>query len=124
MAKCLRRQAFLVPWAHRQPPNVAPVPTLRMTNVPMAQFVHLTALMARGMYSIGNRFQVTYTVNPLHNDSNIFGCACSGGCRVQGVLQSKQQSLESSKSYLCVELYFVIRRHSMSFPETPVKPGW
>jgi hypothetical protein len=59
MAKCLRRVAFLVPWAHRQPPHVAPVSTRGITYVLIKQVVHLSAVMARGMYSIGNRFQIT-----------------------------------------------------------------
>jgi hypothetical protein len=120
LAKCLHRLAFLVPWANWQPLNVAPA---MVAFVSISHLVNLTAVVVRGMYNICNRFQITYIVNPLHHDSNIFGCNCEGGCRGSN-LQSKQQSLESSKSYLCVESYFVIRRRSMiAFPERPVKPG-
>jgi hypothetical protein len=98
MAKCSRRVALSIPWNQRQPPHVAPAPAT--TIVSITHLVHLIAVMASGMYSgIGNRFQITYVVNPLHNDSNIFGCACRGGCRN---IQSETRSLESYKSFLCV----------------------
>jgi hypothetical protein len=115
MAKCLRRVALSIPWAHRKPTFVAPAPRTLTTVVSIKQLVHLIAVMASGMYSIGNRFQTTYIVNPLHNDSNIFGCNCDNGCRLLPDIKPKQQSLESSIPYLCVELSFVIRRCSLLF---------
>jgi hypothetical protein len=94
--------------SHRKLLRVAPA--LVTVNVAMAQVVRLIAVIARGMYIVGNHFQITYIINPLHNGSNIFGCACGGGCRHGfATIQSEIQSLESSKSYLCVELSFVIR---------------
>jgi hypothetical protein len=106
IAKFSRRVALSISWNHKQPPHVAPAPT--QTIVSITHLVHLIAVMASGMYSICNLFQIG---NPLHNDSNIFGCACHGGCRIQ----SEQRSLESYTSYLCVELSFVIRRRSLFF---------
>ena len=106
MVKCLRRVAHSVPWAHRQPTSVAPA--LAANIVSMTPLAHLIAVMAHGMYSIGNRPQITHIVNPLHIDSNIFGCNCDDGCRRKSFepVQPKQQSLESHESYLCVELTF------------------
>ena len=108
--KCLLRLASS--WAHRQPTiaALAPAPTTVWITHP----AHLTAVMARGTYNIGIRFHITCIVNTLHNDSNIFGCNCDGGCRAPKV-QSKEQSLETFKSNLCVESSFVIQWRSLLF---------
>jgi hypothetical protein len=93
----------------------------------MAHLVLLIAVMAGGKYNIGNRFQITYIVNPPHNhDSNFFGCNCDGGCRrgfKLATIQSKQ-NLESIKSYLCVEVSFLyIYEDAYAFPERTVNRG-
>ena len=119
MAKCSRR-VFLSLAAQWRAPTVAPAPAI--TIVSITHLVHLIAVMASGMYSMGNRFQITEVVNFLHNDSNIFGCACKGGCRRKSI-QSEQQSLESYMSYLCVELFFVLQRRSLFLSERPVNQG-
>ena len=99
MAKCLR--SVPIPCARRQPLIVAPAPVPTIVLM-----LHLTAVLVRGVYSIGNRFQVTYIVDRLHNDSNLYGCDCDLGCRGPSeTIESKQQSLY--KSYLCVELSFL-----------------
>ena len=63
MAKCSRRVvlSLAIPWNHRQPQHVAPAPTPTIAS--MAHLVHLIAVMANGMYSIGNWFQISNVVN-------------------------------------------------------------
>ena len=117
MAKCLRR---VQRWARRQVVSVA---TAKVVVVAIARLVRLIVVMARGMYSIGSRFQIAYTVNPLHNNSNFVGCNCQGGCRRGFDGNSMKQSVDSSMSYLWVELSFLFTKTLITFPERPVKRG-
>ena len=96
-----------------------------IVNVPMAQNVRLIVVMARGAYSISNRFQIEYIVNPLHNNSNFVGCNCDGGCRKAFDGQSMKPSVDSYKSYMCVELSFPFTYEDAHyFPREAGEAGW
>ena len=120
MAKCLRRVRR---WAHQQLLSVAVAH--HGVCVPITRYAHLIVVVASGMYSIGNRFKTTYIFNPFHNDSDLLGCNCAGGCRKpESFDEQSTESVESYKSYLCVELSFFLYEDAHYFSREAGEARW